>query len=385
MYMTLLRKFPGYFFLTLFFALIFLPLQAQSGFIPDSLLNQRIEHEGIVRGERLFYGLVHKEISSMNCAGCHSTRSDASSDTINWNPNALDISEKYLTKNANDLAAVLLKPAGQKMTAAHAGFKLSPEEIVLIKDYMDQIPEKGLLKEKPVLTKLLLFIIASVLFLISFTDLLITKKLQDYRIHFGILTLTTVFITYLLIVGAISIGRSQGYSPDQPVKFSHKVHAGQNGTDCIYCHSYAPYSKVAGFPSENVCMNCHLLVRTGTRSGMFEIAKVINAYENKIPIKWIQVHNLPDHAYYNHSQHVNAGGLDCRECHGQVQEMDRIVQVSDLSMGWCINCHRTRKVNFQENAFYAQYKELAGKMANGELDSVTVATQGGTECMRCHY
>ena len=126
---------------------------------------------------------------------------------------------------------------------------------------------------------------------------------------------TAVFITRSLVIDALAIGHSSGYAPDQPVKFSHEVHAGQNGTDCIYCHSYAPYSKSAGIPPENVCMNCHLLVRNGTRSGTFEIAKVIRAYEEMKPIEWIKVYNLPDHVFFSHAQHVSAGGISCQECH----------------------------------------------------------------------
>jgi hypothetical protein len=187
------------------------------------------------------------------------------------------------------------------------------------------------------------------------------------------------------VVNAITIGRSRDYSPMQPVKFSHAVHAGQNGTDCIYCHSSAPYSKTAGIPPVNVCMNCHLMVRNGTRSGTFEISKIISSYENQKPIEWIKVHNLPDHVFFSHAQHVSAGGVACTECHGNVKEMNVIRQVSDLSMGWCINCHRNKKVDFQNNQFYSQYRTLAEKMKKGEIDSVTVSMVGGRECMKCHY
>lgn len=320
----------------------------------------------------------------MNCASCHNTSAETS-DTMNWNPDALEISLKYLRKSPEDLSKVLLKPTGKKMAAAHARFQLSPEEVILLKGYMDNLTETGLKKEKPIITNLLFFIIASILFLLSTTDLIITKKLEKKRIHYLILTVTFVFIIYILVKDAIAIGRSQGYSPDQPIKFSHRVHAGQNKTDCIYCHSYAPYSKVAGITPGNVCMNCHLIVREGTRSGLFEISKVTTAFENKEPIHWIRIHNLPDHVFFSHAQHVSAGGIGCTVCHGDVGTMDRIVQVSDLSMGWCINCHRTRKVDFKENTFYTQYVELSKKMANGGLDSVMVSGQGGTECMRCHY
>lgn len=200
-----------------------------------------------------------------------------------------------------------------------------------------------------------------------------------------ILFLTTVFLSYTLAVNAISLGRSYGYSPFQPVKFSHAVHAGQNRIDCIYCHSTAPFSKTAGIPPENVCMNCHLILRTGTRSGAFEIAKITDAFQNNRPVKWIKVHNLPDYVFFSHAQHVSAARVNCRECHGAVEKMDVIKQVSDLSMGWCIDCHRNKKFNFQQNKFYSQYKDLAEKLKKGSVDSVTMSMLGGIECMKCHY
>lgn len=379
------RSFPLK-FLKLIFSVIFifaLPLAAWSKLVQeaDSVSNS-LTHEDLVRGERLFHGLVYLENKSTKCSGCHNT---AYSDTLNWNPDAIEISRKYHDRTNEDLVKVLLKPAGKKLAESHSGITLTPDEIRLIKGYMDELPEKGLKKAKPDITNLILFIIASILFLLSITDLIITKKLRRKQIHYFILTVTSVFITYILVKDAIALGRSPGYSPDQPVKFSHVVHAGQNQTDCIYCHSYAPYSKAAGIPAENVCMNCHLIVRNGTRSGTWEISKVTTAFENKVPIEWIRVHNLPDHVFFSHAQHVNAGKINCTECHGNVAGMDRIVQVNDLSMGWCINCHRRTKVNFSENEFYTQYVRLSEKMKNGVIDSVTVSDQGGTECMRCHY
>lgn len=344
-----------------------------------------LSHEDVVRGERLFHGLIYLDNKTMKCSGCHTTYSASYIDSVNWNPNALDISLKYLDRTAEDLGRVLLNPSGEKMAAAHAEFKLNPVEIAQIKGFMDRFPEKGLTEKKPIITNLLLFILASVLFLAAATDLIFTRKLKKQWINLAILSVTTVYITWVLVINAIAIGRSPGYSPDQPIKFSHAVHAGQNQTECIYCHSYAPHSKVSGITSTNVCMNCHLIVRNGSRSGLFEIAKVISSFENREPIRWVQVHNLPDHAYFNHSQHVNAGGVDCVECHGPVQEMDRIRQFSDLSMGWCVNCHRTKQVNFNENEFYSQYALLSEKVSNGVLDSVVVEAQGGNECMRCHY
>jgi len=338
--------------------------------------------EALIRGERLFYGLVYPGNKSINCAHCHNT---LVSDTLNWNPDALEISKKYLDKSAADLGKVLLKPAGEKLALVHKGFQLSAEEVMLIKAYMDELTVMGLKQHKPVVTNLFLFIIASILFLISITDLLISKRIKKQWIHFIVLTLTGIFIAKSLVAGAVAIGHSPGYSPDQPVKFSHAVHAGQNKTDCIYCHSYAPYSKSAGFPPENVCMNCHLLVRNGTRSGAFEIAKVVGAYEELKSIEWVKVYNLPDHVFFSHGQHAGAGEISCQECHGPVEKTDRISLANEITMGWCIDCHRTRNVNFRNNKFYAEYRDLSEKISKGEADSVTVEDIGGTECMKCHY
>jgi hypothetical protein len=352
--------------------------------LADSLLNKerRFTAEEIVRGERLFFGLVYLPTKSTNCAGCHNT---SVSDTLNWNPNALEISLKYKYKSAADLSRAILNPAGPKMAEVHTNFQLTPEDIMLIKAYMDEFTVIGLKPKKPVITNLLLFIISVILLIFSTTDLIITKTVKKQWIHMPVLLITGSFITWTLVVTGIDIGRSEGYSPDQPVKFSHKVHAGQNQTNCLYCHSSAPYSKAAGIPASSICMNCHFLVRNGTRSGTYEIATVISAVDSLKPIKWIKIHNLPDHVFFSHAQHVGAGKVACQQCHGKVEEMDVISQVSDLSMGWCINCHRTTKVNFQNNKFYSDYKDLVEKIKKREIDSVTVDMLGGIECMKCHY
>ncbi len=226
------------------FILIFLfefinPVQSNIIQPGDSVINKErtLSAEDLIRGERLFYGLTYLDDKSINCAGCHNTRF---SDTLNWNPDALEISMKYIDKSAGDLSKVLLNPSGKKLAQVHEGFQFSPEDIVLIKAYMDKLTVMGLKQQKPVVTNLFLFIIASILFLFSTIDLIISKKIKKQWIHFVILGTTGIFITSLLVAGALAIGHSPGYAPDQPVKFSHAVHAGQNGTDCIYCHSYAP-------------------------------------------------------------------------------------------------------------------------------------------------
>jgi hypothetical protein len=141
----------------------------------------------------------------------------------------------------------------------------------------------------------------------------------------------------------------------------------------------------AGIPPASVCMNCHSQVKEGKRTGKKEIEKIYAAIKENKPIEWIKVHNLPDHVYFNHAQHVNAGKLDCAECHGDVAQMDQVAQVKDLSMGWCIDCHRTKSVQFATNKFYQQYKKLHEKFEKGEIKKVTPQMLGGDECQKCHY
>jgi len=191
----------------------------------------------------------------------------------------------------------------------------------------------------------------------------------------------------------MGIGVYQGYMPEQPIWFSHKIHAGQNGVNCQYCHSGVEKSKVANVPSANVCMNCHKYIQEGTISGTKEIAKIYAALdynpekqtygENQKPIKWVRVHNLPDHVYFNHSQHVKVGKIECTECHGEIAKMDTVYQNSLLTMGWCIDCHRKTEVKMEGNAYYNELHAKLKEKYKGE--PITVAKMGGLECAKCHY
>lgn len=194
--------------------------------------------------------------------------------------------------------------------------------------------------------------------------------------------------------GLLTVGVQQGYQPEQPIAFSHKIHAGENGIDCNYCHSGARHSKTSGVPSANVCMNCHTYINSGTTTGTEEIAKIYDAigfdpetrtyiedYEQK-PIEWVRIHNLPDLAYYNHSQHVNVAGLECQTCHGPVEEMDVVEQHAPLTMGWCVDCHRETKVDM-DNPYYHDLNENWVEKYHGE--DMTVDKIGGLECGKCHY
>jgi len=226
--------------------------------------------------------------------------------------------------------------------------------------------------------------------------------------------LHVVGVIFLLLTSAylgfgtlFSVGVDQGYQPVQPIAFSHKIHAGENKVDCQYCHSSAKHSKHSGIPSVNVCMNCHkniAEVAEGTEveyNGVIlrkneldkEIQKIYDAAgwdaenleytgETK-PIKWIRIHNLPDHVNFVHAQHVTVAGVDCKQCHGPVEEMDEMYQYSPLTMGWCIDCHRETNVDLKGNPYYEKiHKQLAEKYGTKE---VTIAQLGGLECGKCHH
>ena len=194
----------------------------------------------------------------------------------------------------------------------------------------------------------------------------------------------------------MGIGVYTQYQPEQPIAFSHELHSGINGVDCNYCHSSARHSKHSGIPSANVCMNCHTYINEGTdEDGTKEIAKIyeavgfdpdsrtyIEGYTQK-PIEWVRIHNLPDHAYFNHAQHVVAGQIECQDCHGPIQEMEEVYQYSELTMGWCIECHRESEVKMEGNEYYAKiHDELKEKYGK---DVFTVEEIGGLECAKCHY
>ena len=140
----------------------------------------------------------------------------------------------------------------------------------------------------------------------------------------------------------------------------------------------------AGIPPTQVCLNCHNQVKKGKVTGETEIAKIFESVNAGKPIEWVKVHNLPDHVYFNHAQHVSIGKVACQDCHGQVEKMDEIIQVEDLSMGWCINCHRTRDIDV-ENKFYDQYTELHQQLSDGDINRITVNLMGGEDCQKCHY
>ncbi|MFN8260223.1 MAG: c-type cytochrome [Chitinophagales bacterium] len=226
-------------------------------------------------------------------------------------------------------------------------------------------------------------------------DVPLTQKIFSKKTSKVLLLIASILLVFNIFNGAIDLGRSQGYAPDQPIKFSHALHVGQNQIECQYCHTGVEKSKHASIPGTQICMNCHKYVQQGPKYGKDEIAKIydyagwdadkgkfVNAPKN---IEWVKIHNLPDHVYFNHSQHVKVGGIKCQTCHGKVEEYEVMKQFAPLSMGWCINCHRQTEVKFAENKYYSVFQKYQEELKKGTKAKVTVEDIGGTECQKCHY
>lgn len=238
------------------------------------------------------------------------------------------------------------------------------------------------------------------------------SKINPTIATLGIVSLIGLsFGLYGFYFGVTEVGVQKGYAPEQPINFSHKIHAGDLNIDCKYCHSTAEKSKSASIPSLNTCMNCHKGVQLREKYNdqiSPEIQKIYTALDynpegdagkqygpNPKPIKWVRIHNLPDHAYFNHSQHVNVAGLACQKCHGPIETMEKVQQHATLQMGWCINCHRETGIDVANNDYYEKLhaKAKSDIEKNGEKSKylkngkvfITEAMNGGLECAKCHY
>jgi cytochrome c2 len=392
-----------------------------------------------------------QQLFKQNCASCHAIdkvlAAPALGGVLNRGPWAED--KKNLYSWIHNPAGFMAKDPYTQGLKAQFGAVMPPfaqlkeNEIDAIIDYVMNPPTAGDGRKTPGapaadnsgqnalifgIISLILAIIALILMQVNSN----LKKLSDdqegiqrpepvpfYRnkIYIALLALVLFVVGgYYVAKGAINLGRQQGYAPTQPIYFSHKVHAGINQINCLYCHGGAWESKHAGIPTLNVCMNCHKVVNEYTGgpdkyeikdengnviNGTTEIQKLYqyagftpgpgaqwDPAKAKSP-EWVKIHNLPDHVYFNHAQHTRVGNVQCQTCHGNIQTMDKVSQQSELSMGWCINCHRQTKVNFNTdstgNRFYSLYEKFHNDIKAGKMDSVTVENIGGLECQKCHY
>lgn len=387
-----------------------------------------------------------KELFNSLCAACHKPYKKAIGPALHgvtdkrgkeWLYEWIENSAAMIA-SGDDQAVAIYEEYNQ--TSMNAFPQLSEEDIDNILAYVEQPkPEPVQVaggdaqassggSGSGVSTNIILGILAFVLLLLTVILVLVNKTLNRFAEVNGIPIVTSekrkpiwkafvenqflVLVTsvFLLLVGAffvygffMQVGVDQGYAPVQPIHYSHRIHAGDNQIECKFCHSSARVSKTSGIPSLNVCMNCHKSIaevapETATEDYTKEfydgeIAKLYDAVgwdtetqsytgEEK-PVKWVRIHNLPDFAYFNHSQHVSVAGIACQECHGPVQEMEIMRQDAPLTMGWCINCHRETEVKVEGNNYYDKiHEELSKKYG---VETLTAAQMGALECGKCHY
>ncbi len=390
-----------------------------------------------------------KAIFQANCASCHNPLKDATGPALQgvdkrvpskeWLYNWIHNSAKVISsgdKYANDLYNKWNK------TAMTAFPQLSNAEIDAVIKYVNDYkapsatPAAGAATQNApeednsnmyILVTLALLVLMVILWKVNSglkrvanekQGLPNVKEIPFYRNKLFVaiaIILAFILAGYWIANGSIEMGRQQNYKPEQPIYYSHKVHAGINQINCLYCHAGAEKSKHAMVPSTNVCMNCHKQINEYTGEAEHplynEEGEKINGTEQiqllykyagwdpakkdyirdekgaiqATPIKWTKIHNLPDHVYFNHSQHVAVGKVPCQQCHGPIQEMDEVYQFSPLSMGWCINCHRQTKVQFENNNYYSIFEKYHQELKDKKRDGVTVEEIGGLECQRCHY
>jgi hypothetical protein len=190
-----------------------------------------------------------------------------------------------------------------------------------------------------------------------------------------------VYLLFLLAYGGSPETTHTGYQPEQPVEYSHALHAGRLGIDCRYCHTTVEEAAFAAVPPTQTCMNCHQVILAESP----KILPVRESYATGLPIEWIRVHNLPDYVYFNHSAHVRHG-VGCVSCHGRVDKMEEVYQAEPLSMGWCLDCHRKPEPHLRPVEYVTQMdwvpqekQAVLGERLRAEYD-----VNPGEDCWVCH-
>lgn len=366
-----------------------------------------------------------KTLFENNCASCHALdevvvgpalRNVGARHSQAWLVKWIKNSQALIASGDKDAKKIYEEYAKQAMPS----FAFSDEEVISVLEYIKTAPAKaavaapvagatassGETKSDNGYINILLFVfvalIAIILIVLVLVVSLLSKLLKqkagltedeqylvDQKFDVKALVTSTAFkffVGFFFVCfvgkagldGLMDLGMQQGYAPKQPIPFSHKIHAGKYKIDCNYCHTGVNKSKSANIPSANICMNCHNVIKTDSPKlkGLFEAVK------NNKPIEWVRVHNLPDLAYFNHAQHVKVGGLECKTCHGPIEEMEVVQQYSPLTMGWCINCHRETPVNAEGNAYYDKLVILHKEKSK---EPMKVKDIGGLECSKCHY
>jgi Cytochrome c7 and related cytochrome c/Class III cytochrome C family len=200
---------------------------------------------------------------------------------------------------------------------------------------------------------------------------------------YGVFGVLALFVVGLAIYSRSPYPAFAQKSPDQPVPFSHQLHAGGLKIDCRYCHAGVESSAVAGIPPTQTCMTCHSQIKTDSPN----LAPVRESWQTGQPIAWNRVHDLPDFVYFNHSIHI-AKGVGCSTCHGQVDQMAKVQQVEPLTMGWCLNCHRAPEQYIRPAAevFNMEWQPPADQLDQGRklIQDYHIQVSNLQNCSICH-
>lgn len=197
----------------------------------------------------------------------------------------------------------------------------------------------------------------------------------------GSAVLGGAYVVTLFAYGASPITLNVGFAPEQPVPFSHALHAGELALDCRYCHTTVEQAARAAIPPTETCMNCHQRIRTQSDA----LAPVVASFASGDPVRWKRVHDLPDYVYFDHSAHVTRG-VGCVVCHGRIDTMERVRQEQPLSMGWCLDCHRNPAPNLRPPEFATSMDWQPDRPAQ-ELGAELARSRDirpSTDCSTCH-
>lgn len=193
--------------------------------------------------------------------------------------------------------------------------------------------------------------------------------------------LMPLYVLALLGFGGSPETTDVGYMPEQPVAYSHALHAGELGIDCRYCHTTVEENAHAAIPSAKICMNCHTRIRAESP----KLRPVRESLETGMPLEWVRVHDLPDYVYFNHSAHVRRG-VSCVSCHGRVDKMEVVYQQETLSMGWCLDCHRAPDTHLRpvDQVTNLDWKPDEDPAVLGERLREENQINPSTDCSTCH-
>jgi mono/diheme cytochrome c family protein len=353
---------------------------------------------------------------------------------------AMQVFEGKLTEaDVDDILAYTTNPPAEEPAADKAGDAAATDMQSVQADKANQLNSKIMVAAFIAIAGLLFWLLLKIRQLVKLQQSPELSELNSTRItsfsqlyekysYVGkaLVALLAIFALYGVWNWLMWIGVYKGYKPEQPIYFSHKIHAGENKIDCQLCHSGAKYGKVSEIPSLNVCMNCHRSIseykgkylEPGKDREFYtgEIKKIYQhvgwdeskqAYTGKTePVEWTRIHNMPDFVYFNHSQHVVAGeqaiingfnakqkdpankiDVVCKACHGKIDTMNVVQMANNFTMGWCIDCHRTTEVDMTNGYNKEYFKNLHDKLKKqyGEGSKITVDAIGGLECGKCHY